>query len=40
MVFVSEAAREALTGEAPDLELVGEREVRGRQQPIRVWALT
>jgi adenylate cyclase len=40
MVFVSDAAREALTREAPDLEFVGEREVRGRQQPIRVWALT
>jgi adenylate cyclase len=40
MVFVSEATREALTAAAPDLELVGEREVRGRQQTIRVWALT
>jgi adenylate cyclase len=38
-VFVSETTRSMLTREAPDLELVGEREVRGREQQIRVWAL-
>ena len=39
-VFVSETTRSMLTLEAPDLELVGEHEVRGRAQPIRVWALS
>jgi class 3 adenylate cyclase len=39
MAFVSEATRAALTDEAPDLEFVGERAVRGRQEAIRVWAL-
>jgi adenylate cyclase len=38
-VFVSETTRSMLIREAPDLELVGEREVRGREQQIRVWAL-
>jgi adenylate cyclase len=39
-VFVSDTTRSMLTRQAPDLELVGEREVRGREQPIKVWALT
>ena len=39
MLYVSEATREALQTEAPDLEFVGEFEVRGRQAKIRLWSL-
>jgi adenylate cyclase len=38
-VFVADSSRAALQQEVPDLELVGEFEVRGRTQPITVWTL-
>jgi adenylate cyclase len=38
-VFVADSTRAALQQEVPDLELVGEFEVRGRTQPITVWTL-
>jgi adenylate cyclase len=37
--FIADSTRAALQREAPDLELVGEFEVRGRTQPITVWTL-
>jgi adenylate cyclase len=38
-LFVAESTLRALRGERGDLELVGEREVRGRAHPITVWTL-
>lgn len=38
-LFFSEATRQALTDEPDDLELVGDREVRGRKEPITLWTL-
>ncbi len=39
-LFVADSTRKALVGADPgDLELVGEREVRGRAHPITVWTL-
>ena len=38
-VFVADSTRAALQRQVPDLELVGEFEVRGRTQPITVWTL-
>jgi adenylate cyclase len=38
-VFIGESTREALTRPAHDLQLVGEREVRGREGRISVWSL-
>ena len=38
-VFIADSTREALRREVPDMELVGEYEVRGRTQPITVWTL-
>ena len=38
-VFISDSTRAALQREVPDLELVGELEVRGRTQLITVWTL-
>jgi adenylate cyclase len=38
-LFIADSTRTALVGEAADLELVGEFEVRGRAQPITVWSL-
>jgi adenylate cyclase len=37
--FISDSTRAALQRQVPDLELVGEFEVRGRTQPITVWTL-
>jgi adenylate cyclase len=38
-LFVAESTVKALQAEVPDLELVGEREVRGRSHTITVWTL-
>ena len=38
-LFIAESTRLALREEAADLELVGEREVRGRAQGITIWTL-
>jgi adenylate cyclase len=38
-IFIADTTRTALQREVPDLELVGEYEVRGRTQPITVWTL-
>jgi adenylate cyclase len=38
-VFIADSTRAALQSEVPDLELVGEFEVRGRTQLITVWTL-
>jgi adenylate cyclase len=38
-VFIADSTRGALRREVPDLELVGEYEVRGRSQAITVWTL-
>jgi adenylate cyclase len=38
-VFLSEATRSALSGEADDLVEVGELDVRGRARRLRVWAV-
>ena len=38
-IFIADSTRQALQREVPDLELVGEYEVRGRTQPITVWTL-
>jgi len=38
-VFIADSTRAALQRAVPDLELVGEFEVRGRTQPITVWTL-
>jgi adenylate cyclase len=38
-LFVSDSTRTALMVAADDLELVGEREVRGRSHTIKVWTL-
>ncbi|HEY5977308.1 MAG TPA: adenylate/guanylate cyclase domain-containing protein [Solirubrobacterales bacterium] len=39
-VFLAESTRQALTHGGDDLELVGEREVRGRAQGITIWTLS
>jgi adenylate cyclase len=40
-LFVADSTRRGLSGAEPDdLELVGEREVRGRAHPITVWTLS
>ncbi len=38
-LFISDSTRVALMSEVFDLELVGEREVRGRAHKIKVWTL-
>ena len=38
-LFVADATVQALQGEAGDLDLVGELEVRGRSHAITVWTL-
>jgi len=38
-LFFSEATRLALNSEPEDIELVGDREVRGRREPITLWTL-
>ena len=38
-LFVSDSTRAALVRPSTDLELVGEREVRGRTHTIKVWTL-
>jgi class 3 adenylate cyclase len=38
MVFIAESTRAMLTREDGLVE-VGEREVRGREEPIRIWSL-
>ncbi|HET9153519.1 MAG TPA: adenylate/guanylate cyclase domain-containing protein [Solirubrobacterales bacterium] len=38
-VFIADSTRAALQRQVPDLELVGELEVRGRTQLITVWTL-
>ncbi|HEX4730367.1 MAG TPA: adenylate/guanylate cyclase domain-containing protein [Solirubrobacterales bacterium] len=39
-VFVAHSTKVAMRGEAVELQIVGEREVRGRTQMITVWTLT
>jgi len=38
-LFLADSTRDALTGEAGNLELVGEREVRGRARGVTIWTL-
>lgn len=38
-ILLSETTRAALVGSPPDLRQVGEVEVRGRKQPIRLWTI-
>jgi adenylate cyclase len=38
-IFIADTTRQALQREVPDLELVGEHEVRGRTHLITVWTL-
>jgi adenylate cyclase len=38
-VFIADSTRRALQLEVPDLELVGEHEVRGRAHAITIWTL-
>jgi adenylate cyclase len=38
-LFVSDSTIKALQGEPGEIELVGEREVRGRTHPITIWTL-
>ena len=38
-LFLSESTRAACVGPLPDLDEVGEMEVRGRDEPIQVWGL-
>jgi adenylate cyclase len=38
-VFIADSTRRALQQEVPDIELVGEHEVRGRAHAITVWTL-
>lgn len=38
-ILVSETTRAALVDAQPDLREVGEVEVRGRKQPIRLWTI-
>jgi adenylate cyclase len=38
-LFLADSTRLAMRAEAPDLELVGEHEVRGRTQAITVWTV-
>jgi adenylate cyclase len=38
-LFIADATRAALTEDPGDLELIGEREVRGREHKITVWTL-
>lgn len=39
MLFVADSTRERMREEGADLVLVGELEVRGREQKVRVWTL-
>ncbi len=38
-IFIADSTREARVETAPELIPVGEREVRGREHPLRVWSL-
>jgi adenylate cyclase len=38
-LFVADSTRRALQAEVPDLELVGEHQVRGRTHAITIWSL-
>jgi adenylate cyclase len=38
-LYFSEATRKALSHQPDDVQLVGDREVRGRKEPIRLWTL-
>jgi adenylate cyclase len=38
-LFLADSTRDALTVEANDLDLVGEREVRGRARGVTIWTL-
>jgi adenylate cyclase len=38
-VFIADSTRQALQVEVPDLELVGEHQVRGRAHAITIWTL-
>ncbi len=38
-VFIADSTREARVKAVPELIDVGELEVRGREQPLRVWSL-
>jgi adenylate cyclase len=39
-LYLAESTREALTEDVADLVFVGEKAVRGRSQPIRLWSLS
>ncbi len=39
MLFVADSTRERMRDEGADLVLVGELEVRGREENVRVWTL-
>ena len=38
-LFIADATKQALREDPGDLELIGEREVRGRTHKITVWTL-
>jgi adenylate cyclase len=38
-LFIADSTKQALTADPGDLELIGEREVRGRAEKITVWTL-
>ena len=38
-LFIAESTRQACLGQIPDLIEVGDLEVRGREEPIRVWSI-
>jgi adenylate cyclase len=39
-IFIADSTRSARVEPDSDLIYVGEREVRGRAEPLRVWSLT
>ena len=38
-IFVADSTKVALRGDKVELEIVGEREVRGRTHTITIWTL-
>ena len=39
VLFMSDTTKEALTKEVPDIVFVDEFEVRGRQEPVKIWSI-
>ena len=39
VLFMSDTTKEALTRDVPDLVFVDEFEVRGRQEPVKIWSI-